>query len=83
MPRTVYNQKSNFLLVGSGTTTTYSPSNTEFSFIKVFQYILKSIKTFLFQNYFYNNAKKYKQDKKDLSIEKYKTIFMKFKIRIF
>ena len=28
-------------------------------FIKVFQYILKLIETFLIQNYFYSNAKKY------------------------
>ena len=33
-------------------------------FIKVFQYILKSIETFLIQNYVYNNTKKYKSDKK-------------------
>ena len=29
-------------------------------FIKVFQSILKSMKTFLIQNYFYSNAKNYK-----------------------
>ena len=33
--------------------------------IKVFQYILKSIETFLIQNYFYGNAKKYKSDKRN------------------
>ena len=32
--------------------------------MKVFQCILKSIETILIQNYFYSNAKKYKQDKK-------------------
>ena len=32
MPSTVYNQKSHFLLVVSETATTYSPSNTKFSF---------------------------------------------------
>ena len=41
------------LLVGSGTATTSSPSKI---FIKVFQCILKSIKTFLIQNC--TNAKK-------------------------
>ena len=29
-------------------------------FLKGFQCILKSVKTFLFQNYFYSNAKGYK-----------------------
>ena len=33
-------------------------------FIKVFQYILKSIETFLIQNYFYSNAKKINKTKK-------------------
>ena len=62
MLRTVYNQKSHLLLVGSGTTTTLSHLSTKL--IKVFQYILKLIETFLIQSYFYSNAKKYKQDKK-------------------
>ena len=31
MPSTIYNQKSHFLFVVSGTATTYSPSNTKFS----------------------------------------------------
>ena len=60
-------------------------------FIKVFQYILKLVETFLIRNYFYSNAKKYKQDKNnrinfnvitDSLIEKYLTISIKFKIRI-
>ena len=38
MPRTVYNQKSNFLLVGSGIKTIYSPSNKKV-FVKVLQYL--------------------------------------------
>ena len=59
MPRTVYNQESQVLLVGSGATTTYSPSNTKFS-LKYFKRILKSIKTFFIRNYCYSNAKKYK-----------------------
>ena len=58
MAFTICNQKIHFLLVGSGTTTTYSLSNTKFSF-KVFQCILKSKKTFLIQNYLYGNVKKY------------------------
>ena len=62
MPRTVYNQERQFLLVGFGTTTTYIPSDTKI-FIKVFQRILKSIKTFLIQNYLYSNAKKTKTNK--------------------
>ena len=90
MPHTVYNQKSHFLPVGSGTTTTYSPSNTKFSL----QCILKSIKTFLIQSYFYSNIVILKNTKKtkktgtnfdlttDSSIEKYYTILIKFKIRI-
>ena len=40
-------KKNYFLLIGSGTTTTY-------------QYILKSIENILIQNYFYSMAKKYK-----------------------
>ena len=44
MPRTVYNQSSHLLLVGSGTTTTYSPSNTELS-LKYFN-IQSIFKTF-------------------------------------
>ena len=48
MPSTVYNQKSHFLLVGSGTTTTYGTSNTKFV-NKVFQYTLKSPETLLTQ----------------------------------
>ena len=37
---TVYNQKGHFLLVGSGTTTTYSPSNTKFylNYFNIFQH---------------------------------------------
>ena len=31
VPRIVYNQQTYFLLVGSGTTTAYSPSNIKFS----------------------------------------------------
>ena len=55
---TVYNQKSYFLLVASGTTATYSPSNTRFS-LKYFNIAhSKLLKTFLFQKYFYSNAKK-------------------------
>ena len=54
VPRTVYNQDSHFLLVGSGTITTYSPSYKKI-FNVVFQYILKSIESFLIQNY--SNAK--------------------------
>ena len=45
-----------------GVRTTYkpdSPSNTKFS-KKVFQYILKPLKTFKILFYFYSNAKKYK-----------------------
>ena len=34
-------------------------------FIKVFQCIWKSLETFLIRNYFYSNAKHYKQDKKN------------------
>ena len=33
-------------------------------FIKVYQYILKSLETFLISNYFYIIAKKYKYEKK-------------------
>ena len=66
---TFYNQKTNFLLDGSKTTTIYSPSH-----------ISNSLETFLTRNCFYSNAKKYKQDKKygihfdlttDFLIEKY------------
>ena len=58
---TIYNQKSHFLLAGSGTAITYSPLNTKPKFFtEVFQYILKSLETFLIPNYFYTNAKKYK-----------------------
>ena len=42
--RTVYNQKSHFLFVVSGLTTTQIPSK---NFIKIFQYILKPMETFL------------------------------------
>ena len=69
MPRTVYNQEHQFLLVGFGATTTFSPSDTKI-FIKVFQRILKSMKTFLIQNYFYSNAKKKKQTKNKTIIKK-------------
>ena len=90
MTRTVYNQKSHFLLIGSGTTTTYNDSNTKF-LLKVLHYILKSTKLFLIQNYFYSNAKKYKLDEiltnfdltTDSQIEKHYTILIIFKIRIF
>ena len=34
------------------------------TFIKVFQYILKSIETVLIQNYFFNNTKKSNKTKK-------------------
>ena len=40
-------KKSHFLLVGSGTTFTYSLSNTKF-FDKVIQCVLKSLETFNF-----------------------------------
>ena len=42
--------------------------------MKVFQCILKSIETILIQNYFYSNAKKYKQDKKKKKIPTFKNI---------
>ena len=48
-------KKNHFLLVGSKTPTTYNP---------LFQYILKSWKNVLIQNYVYSNAEKYKQDTK-------------------
>ena len=59
MLRTVHNQKSHFLPVGSGATIIYRPAFKYKIFIKVFQYILKSIKTFLIQNFFYSDVKKY------------------------
>ena len=73
--RTVYNQKSHFLLVGFVTAAIYSPLNTKFSF--KFFHIL-----FLFQTtsiVMPKNINKIKQRYKQ--IEKYQTISMKFRIR--
>ena len=57
VPRYRHNLKIHFLLVGSGTTATYSTSNTKFS-LKYFNTYKKHQKL-LIQNYFYN-AQKYK-----------------------
>ena len=60
MPTTINNQKNHFLLISSGTTTTYSPSNTK----KVFQYILKLLETFKFKTIFIVMPKKDKKKNK-------------------
>ena len=49
VPSTKYNKKSQFLFVGSGTTTTYNPSNTKF-FLSI-SIILKALKFFEFETF--------------------------------
>ena len=61
MPSSVSSQKSQKIVLGQQPLIALKKYKI---FIKVFQCILKSRKIFLIQNYFYNNAKKYKQDKK-------------------